>query len=884
MFRRSVAAGLLALMTASAIFVSVSPASSAAQITFGPSGLSIEADNEPLRQVLIQLGNRIGANIVIAGEVHGVVTVTLHNVTLDEALAALTGQLGYTYHRSNRVIYVGAPQPRAVAQASATPGIVPAVLPVTVISVNLAAAILQRLYPHAQISVNHEANAVIVVAKADDVAAMRTVQQGIDVQNPTRPTTEVIQLHTVDPRVVVPRVETLYPNARITAGPNKTIIVRATPQDMTQIKAVIASIDTPLQTPAPTYAPAEVVKLNQARPADVAHVVARQYVDVRVSVSGPSILLTGPSDDVAKAKALVELLDQPAEGTRYIQVYHLRFVDARSVGDLVGRSFRDVTVTVDEELNAISVIATGPEHQRISDAIAQLDIQPGVSAPGTNVPGAAPAVGGGPGGAGVEVYTLRAALPAPANGTSTSATDIATAVTQAMQQTAPDLHITVPSNSTQLVLTGSPYSIKLAKELIAKLDVAAPLVVLDTEVLEVQETTARNLGLLFPQPVISTTYSEIQPIAPPSGGTPPPLLGIQPWTRTPISITVQLNFLVQNGQARVLADPRVTTVSGRTATIRAGDQLNILTTAGGSAGTVATTQVVPFNTGVTLDITPIVNADNTISVTLHPNVSSLAGVANGVPQIATRETVTTVSLKDNETLVIGGLIQETTTKTVNKLPILGDIPVVGRLFQNIQTNNTRNELIIVVTPHVLREGATATIPGPPVNAIPTPAPLPTLPPNTHLPTPSGQMPAVGPSPQFEVFQTPTPMLSVAPEPTSSALAATNVFVYGSPPPNNYAGPNDGVRLYYAQLSPTVLRDGAVVQVTAITTSNATSVTLGDDVISVPLVKIGPGQWQASFPFRAGRPIASASLLNLKLSVTNAAGSNVWIPIPVNVTP
>jgi type II secretory pathway component GspD/PulD (secretin) len=887
--RRAVLAVVIALAVLAVAFVPLTSASSAT-INVSDGKVSLNAENEPLRQVLLSLGKQLGVNIVVEPEVQGRVSITLHDVTLDEALTALTSPLGYRFHHSGHLVVVGAaPAQRALQVApSASPTVNPAVLSVTVISVDRAASVLERLYPHAQISVDHAANAIIVVAPADQVQAMRQVLQGLDVQNPTRPTTEVIQLHTTDPKVVAQRLQLLYPNVRLTSGPNKTIIVVAAPLEMAQIKAVVASIDTPVSTPAPTFAPAEAVKVLQARPQDVAHIVARQFNDVRVSVSGPSIVLSGPPDDVAKAKSLIVLLDQPQVGSRFTQVYRLHFVDAKSVGDLISRSFRDVFVTVDEDLNAISVSATASEQQRIADSIAQLDAQPGSVTYGANgppvaQPGTTTAAGVGPGGSNIEVYTLRAALPAATTGASTSATDIATAVTQALQQTAPDLRITVPNNSTQLVMTGSPYSIRLAKQLIEKLDVSPPLVVLDTEVLEVSETVAKNLGLLFPQAVISTTYSEIAPVGPPSGGTPPPLLGIQPWTRTPISITAQLNFLVQNGSARVLADPRITTVSGRTATIRAGDTLSILTTAGGSAGTVASTQVVNFNTGVTLDITPIVNAGDVISVTLHPNVSSLAGVSNGVPQIATRDTLTTVSLRDNQTLVIGGLIQETTTRTVNKLPLLGDIPVIGRLFQNIQTNNTRNELIIVVTPHVLHEGAPVTIPGPTLNGFPTPAALPTLPPNTHLPTPSGQMPLTGPSPALEVPQTPVPLASPLPQPTSSAMAATNVFVYGSPPPNNYASSTDGVRIFYVQFSPTVVKEGTIVQVSAITTSNANTVTIGTSGSTVPLTKVGPGQWQATFPFHSAATMISQPQIQLMLSAGSSGTSSVSVPIPVNVT-
>ena len=198
-------------------------------------------------------------------------------------------------------------------------------------------------------------------------------------------------------------------------------------------------------------------------------------------------------------------------------------------------------------------------------------------------------------------------------------------MTQALGASASDLHITLFPNSTKLVLSGSARSIGLAEALIAKLDVAEPLVELDTEVLEVDESVQKQLGFKFPTPLLSTTYSEIAPIT--STGSTAQLGRLQALTRTPLSLQAELDFLVSTNKARILEDPRITTFSGRTASLRAGETVNILTTAGGGAGTVATTQVQSFQTGVTLDITPVVNADDYVTVTLHPSVNSETGVS-----------------------------------------------------------------------------------------------------------------------------------------------------------------------------------------------------------------------------------------------------------------
>jgi len=474
----------------------------------------------------------------------------------------------------------------------------------------------------------------------------------------------------------------------------------------------------------------------------------------------------------------------------------------------------------------------------------------------------------------MQIITLKAAIPGANAGPSTNASDIATAVTQFLGPTTPDLHITVPPNSDQLMISGNPFTIRLAKQIIDQLDVAPPQVVLDTEILEVDETVAKNLGLTFNTPALSTTYSEVVPTPPPGQFNPPPLLGLQPVTRTPLSAGFTLNFLIQNGEARVLADPRITTISGHTASIRAGDTSYILTQTGGGAGTVATQQLQPFETGVTLDITPVVNAGNSISVTLHPSVSSLAGTQFNLPEIATRDTQTTVMLLDNQTLIIGGLIQDTYSRTDTKTPILGDIPLVGKLFHGVNLTHNKNELIIVVTPHIVQPGAASLAPGPPLPSMPTPAPLPTLPPDTMLPTPSGQLPT--PSlPSTTLTPTPTP---------SPAAQVDETFTYGSAPTSTYAGPGDPVKVFYATFSPTQLHSGTLVQVSAITTTNVNRITVGYGGYATQLAPTSPGQWQAAFNFVPGDiPIGTKSV-SLTLTAYRVDGVSTNITIPVTLVP
>lgn len=767
--------------------------------------------------------------------------------------------------------------PPGVVNAMASSAATAAVINVTTIDAVRAASVLRSLYPKTRISVDRASNTIIVVAPADAVNAMRAIVSGIDIKNPELPTTDAEQLHSASPKDAMAKLHALFPQARFVAAPNRTIVISASQNDLAQIRAVVTTLDTPLATPLPTLPPAVAVGVTQRSPREVARALVAAVPHVRVSVSGSQLLLRGNSDDLDHAKTLIAQLDEPQAGMQYTQVYRLRFIDAASVADLLKRSFPKAQIQADSDLNAITVLATPAVHRRIADAIGQLDGSPaaGNSATGpAGLPVGQPGLSTGYGGS-AEVISLKAAVPGSNGAPSTSATDIATTVTQALSAQAPDLKVTVPPNSTQLILTGSPYSIRLAKDLITQLDVAQPLVVLDTEVLEVDEQVAKNLGLQIQQPVVSTTFAEIGPSPDPLTGVSPPLMGLHGFSRTTLTIGAQLNLLIQNGQARILSDPRITTISGRTASIRAGDTISILTTTGGGAGTVATTQLQSFQTGVTLDITPVVNAGGFISVSIHPTVNNLSGILNGVPQISTRDTTTTVGLKEDQTLVIGGLIEDNVQKTESKIPIAGDLPLIGRLFRTEGLNRQRNELVITVTPHILTPGEANVSPGPPLPEIPTPQPLPTLPPGTQLPPERTAQKTLG-------AMTPQPSPSPSPQSAPPAFTDANTFTYGRPPQDNYADANAPVQIFYARVSPTVIRRGSTLSFAVITTTNVAKLECADGSVITQIAASGAGQWMSSVPSDALNVSQSSGNTELTLRAIRSDGESASIQVPVSI--
>jgi len=165
----------------------------------------------------------------------------------------------------------------------------------------------------------------------------------------------------------------------------------------------------------------------------------------------------------------------------------------------------------------------------------------------------------------------------------------------------------------------------------------------------------------------------------------------------------RLKALVTQGKARVRANPRMAAVNGQEASIFIGQTKFIkveITAFGGKQE-----QIRGVDVGVKLGVRPWTGGNGEITVTLSPEVSNISEQdrETRLPVLSTRRAETTVRVKDGETIIIGGLVQRQEYKTRRKVPLLGDIPVIGWLFQSVNTSFIDSELVIFITPHILTD-------------------------------------------------------------------------------------------------------------------------------------------------------------------------------------
>lgn len=265
-----------------------------------------------------------------------------------------------------------------------------------------------------------------------------------------------------------------------------------------------------------------------------------------------------------------------------------------------------------------------------------------------------------------------------------------------------------------VILRGSPERVAAIKQEIALLDVPVTSVVLETEFVELSETGARNLGLDFNNAngqiaVADVSYSKGFPglsDTPKHGGVS-------------ASFQVALYAQIAKGEGRIVSKPRISAQSGATAKIVTGDALPILTAIALSGVNAVQQQVEYVNVGVTLQIAPRVSDDGTVTAHIFAVVSSVTGFSQGYPTISQREASTSATVPDGQAFVIGGLTEESRISSRSKLPLLGDLPLLGTLFTAEHTNRSKRDLYIVVTPHIVSPAAAARVAPAAANPPPT---------------------------------------------------------------------------------------------------------------------------------------------------------------------
>jgi len=269
----------------------------------------------------------------------------------------------------------------------------------------------------------------------------------------------------------------------------------------------------------------------------------------------------------------------------------------------------------------------------------------------------------------------------------------------------------VDERASVVVMRDTPDAVRMAEKLVASIDVPEAEVMLEIEVLEVSSSKIQDLGITYPGDATLGVTQQGMGIGGAAGNLVLSDLrkqGSRTVTVSPLGVT--LSALKQAGVVNTLASPRIRARNNEKAKILIGSRLPVITnsvtpTAGGTA--VVTGSVQYLDVGLTLEVQPVIHQDSDVAIKLNLEVSSLlkqVTTSSGTIayQIGTRDASTLLRLKDGETQILAGLISDSDTRNATKIPGLGDIPILGKLFGLNHTDVEKDEIVLSVTPRIVR--------------------------------------------------------------------------------------------------------------------------------------------------------------------------------------
>lgn len=266
-----------------------------------------------------------------------------------------------------------------------------------------------------------------------------------------------------------------------------------------------------------------------------------------------------------------------------------------------------------------------------------------------------------------------------------------------------------PTNS--LIVTATESDYEMLKDVIKKLDVRRKQIYVEAVIMEVGQDRLREIGTEFGAAAGYQTNDESLTVIGGFNQTPEDLLSVANIPGIDLSIVnvrALLKALQGTSDVNILSTPQIMTTSNQKARIVVGQNVPFPTGSSQTAGGLVQRSIQRQDVGVTLEITPEVLEGNRVRMDVRQEISTVTDTPQPVlieigPTTNKREASTTVVVSNRETVVIGGLIRDDLTKIERKIPLLGDIPLLGWLFKVRSTRVVKTNLLIFLTPHVLEQ-------------------------------------------------------------------------------------------------------------------------------------------------------------------------------------
>ena len=279
--------------------------------------------------------------------------------------------------------------------------------------------------------------------------------------------------------------------------------------------------------------------------------------------------------------------------------------------------------------------------------------------------------------------------------------------------------LSVDPITNSIVFTGNRADEQKVRDTLTLVDIPTKQVTLEAKIIALSNEDNKNLGISWDWDVLpqassssssssgsSSSSSSSTSSSSDSDSTYGGIIHLGHGYKSSFQATV--NALITSGKAKILATPRIITIPGKEASIFIGDHIPVLTEKRDNGETTTSTEYV--DAGIKLSYTPVVSNDNYITAVVHTEVSTptlISELKNY--KITSRTADTNVRMRNGETLIIGGLINEEEQETLRKVPFISNLPILGELFKDRTKTKNKTEVMMILTPHITDAGESPAI-------------------------------------------------------------------------------------------------------------------------------------------------------------------------------
>ena len=480
------------------------------------------------------------------------------------------------------------------------------------------------------------------------------------------------------------------PGAQVSVVPTdpKKAVVLATEEDHARLAQLLKAADLP-KTVRQVYA-LQNLTFEEAK-ARLEPLLQRELKGARLEAipGNPKALLLEATEadqalfaELLKAADVVTQAPPPQAEATVRKLYPLRFADAEKVAPFLAREVPGIVVQTVPGQPVLSVRGTAKQLSEVESLLAQIDRAPEQGPPifqrtfqlsNAKAKDLAQVL--------QEALKAKAAPSAQGQGQSGNPTPTATVVADERTNT--------------LIVTGTAEDLALVEGLIPRLDQAVPQVNLRVRIQEVQSNLTRSLGLKWNTISGGNVVASILD----SGLS---LIFDSTRSLAALNIVATLDALQRQGLSRALRDVNQTVLNNQTARLQSGETFLIRRVVNDRV------ERVPFDIGIIVEVTPQITADGQILLNIRAEVSGNVQrnpVDGDVDRFTKQVVTTTLRVRDGQTVVLGGLTSQENTQTVQGVPLLMDIPLIGELFKQRTGETTDRELLVVITADILKETA-----------------------------------------------------------------------------------------------------------------------------------------------------------------------------------